>query len=179
MASTIPAGGTHFAFIPIIPQKGEGKPIYFRALIDSINDSYSPQWSEHMDMGRADPKFMYNQFSRTISIQFKIASLNEGEHYKHMHSMNSLASLTYPIYKTGRDFNGIYVRFYLGDYIETIGILNSLSFAVDNNTPWIDDLPLVIQCDLQIRCIGKDKPDYKKPNDGGPYYRGLYEQGIK
>ena len=179
MASTLPEGGTPFAFIPIIPLKGEGKPIYFRALVSSIQDSYSPQWGEHMDMGRADPKFMYNQFSRTINLEFKIASVKTNEHKEHMNSMNSLASLVYPIYKVGKGFNGVYVKFYIGDFIETIGIINSLNFTINNETPWIDDLPLIIDCSLTLRCIGKNKPNYKKPTNDGPYYDGIYKQGFQ
>lgn len=179
MASTIPNGGTHFAFIPLVPTKGKDLQINFRALVDSINDSYSPQWSEHMDMGRADPKNMYNQFSRNVSIDFKIMALNKGEHYKNMHAMNSLAELTYPKYKTGKGFNGIYVRMYLGEYIDIIGIITSLSFNVDNESPWVDDIPLYVQCSLDMKYVGKDKPNYKSPGESGPYYRGRFEQGIK
>lgn len=179
MASSIPAGGADFIFIPIVPQKGQDAKINFRALINSLNDSFSPQWGEHMDMGRADPKFMYNQFSRTITMDFKIISVNHGEHKRHMQAMNSLASLTYPIYKPNQGFNGIYVKFLLGEYIKGIGLISSLSFAVDNDSPWIDGLPLYINCSMDIRYIGDKKPDYRKPQNSGPFGDGKYGPGFK
>jgi len=180
MASTIPPGGTDFAFIPIIPGKGitDEQKIDFRALIDSITDSLSPNWSEHMDMGRADPKFMYNQHSRSISLDFKIISLKKGEHIKHMEAMNSLAALTYPIYKPGRGFNGIYVKMYVGDFIEVYGFISSLSFSVDNESPWIDDIPIYINCSLEFRSIGKNKPDYRKPKFTGQYNSKKFGKGA-
>lgn len=182
MASTIPNGGTPFAFIPIVPTKGEVEKhkINLNAFVDSISDNYSPQWSEHMDMGRADPKMMYNQFSRNVSIEFKIMALQNEEHHLNMKKMNSLASLTYPIYKRGKGFNGIYVRMYLGKFISGIGIITSLSFSVDNESPWIDKIPLYIQCSMDIKLIGRYKPDYRKPEDDGPYgHTNQYIKGEK
>lgn len=168
-----------FSFTPYLPQEGKKKPIIFRALIDSISDSYNPQWGEYMDMGRADPKFMYSQYSRTINLEFKIASLYKDEHFKHMAAMNSLAALTFPIYKQGKGFNGIYVKFELAEFITEMGLISSLTFNVDNNSPWIDGLPLYIQCSLTFRVIGEYKPDYRKPLNKGPYYKGEYKEGFQ
>lgn len=178
MAATLPPGGTEFAFIPIVPQKGKDKKLYFRAFIDSISDSFSPAWGEHMDMGRGDPKFMFTQFSRNISIDFKIMALKRGEHITNMETMNYLSQLTYPIYKQGRGFNGIYVQMYIGDFINSIGLINSLSFSVDNESPWVDDIPLYVNCSIDFRCIGDKKPQYKKSLEG-PYHTGDYSEGIR
>lgn len=178
MAATLPPGGTDFWFIPIVPLKGKDTKIEFRAFINSINESFSPNWGEHMDMGRADPKVMYNQFSRHTSLDFKIIALNRGEHVKNMEAMNSLSQLTYPIYKRGMGFNGIYVNMVVGKYLNAIGFINSLSFSVDNESPWVDDIPLYIDCSLEFKYIGNKKPYYKQ-NSMGPFNTGNYGQGIK
>lgn len=178
MASSLPPGGTQFYVIPYRPQEGQDAQINFRAFISSLSDSYSPQWGEHMDMGRADPKFMLNQFSRNISVNFKIAALNRGEHITNMEAMNSLSQLTYPIYKTGKGFNGVYVKLIIGEYINAIGLISSLTFDIDNESPWVDGLPLYIDCSLDFRYIGNKKPKYKQTNMG-PYHKGKYGQGIK
>lgn len=179
MASSIPPGGTTFTFLPYIPQQGLGKPIQFRAFIGSISDSFSPQWSEHMDMARADPKFMFNQFTRTINVDFKVMALNKGEHKINLQTVNALAHLCYPTYKSGKGFNGVYVKMVIGDFIKGIGLIQSLDFTVDNESPWIDNLPLYLDCNLSFRFIGKDKPNYKSPNNSGPYYDGKFHEGIK
>lgn len=177
--STIPKGGTTFTFIPIVPQLGLRPQIDFRALISSIGDSFSPQWSEHMDMGRADPKFMYNQFSRTISIDFMTAAVHKGEHKIWMQTVNALAAMTYPLYKPGQGFNGIYTKMIIGQLYNVIGLISSFNYTIDNETPWIDDIPLYLNCSLDFRVIGEHKPNYKKPMDKGPLYDGKYHKGIK
>ncbi len=185
MASTIPPGGTDFAFIPIIPGRGlvDAQTIRLRATIDSISDSMSPTWSEHMDMGRADPKFMYNQFTRNISLDFKIIALQRKEHKDHMEAMNSLAALTYPIYKKGKGFNGIYVKMFIGNFIEVYGFISSLNFSVDNESPWIDDIPIYVNCSLEFRSIGEYRPNYRKPEKSAGQYGApanrVFGKGIK
>lgn len=178
MAATLPPGGTEFTFIPIVPQKGKDVKLNFRAFINSLSDSYSPAWGEHMDMGRADPKFMFNQYARNLTLDFKIMALKRGEHITNMEAMNYLTQLTYPIYKPGQGFNGVYVQLYIGEFINEIGLISSLSFNIDNESPWVDDIPLYIECSLDFRCIGDKKPNYKR-GLAGPYSTNKYGVGIK
>lgn len=177
MASSLPPGGTQFWFLPIVPQGGEQAKINFRAFITSIANSFSPQWGEHMDMGRADPKFMFNQFNRSTSIDFKIAALNRGEHITNMAAINSLTQLTYPVYKPGKGFNGVYVKMVVGQYLNETGLISGLTFSVDNESPWVDGIPIYIDCSLEFRYIGTKKPKYRQSNVG-PFHTGKYGQGI-
>lgn len=176
MASGLPIGGTDFAFVPLVPKGAKEPKIKFHAFIDSISDSFSPQWGEYMDMGRADPKFMFNQFTRNISIDFKIIALQRGDHEKNLDDMNILSAITYPVYKSGVGFNGVYVKFYIGKFIQEIGLISSLTFTIDNESPWIDDIPIYINCSMDIRVIGDKKPKYKQRP--GPYRTGLFGKGI-
>ena len=162
MASTLREGGTAFKFIPYVPQSGPGATIQFRAHITNINTSFSPSWSEHMDMGRADPKFMYSQFSQTVNLDFVTIALGPGEHFKWLDALNSLATMTEPIYKPGKGFNGVYTRVAIGGYLDTVGMIQNLDFSVDNESPWKDDVPIYIQANMTLRVIKTEKPEFQK-----------------
>ena len=155
------AGGTTINFTSYSPS-GAGRTVKFPAYIDSISDSYNGSWDEHKDMGRADPKFMYNQYSRNISISFKTAALRSGEHDTWLKAINSLTDMTKPQYKSGVGYNGVLCRMTLGTLYNVIGFLESVSVDIDNETPWIDLKPLYLSINVQFRAIEDQKPDYNK-----------------
>lgn len=156
-----------FTFMPIVPQEGDKPIIKFPAFINSISDSHSPSWSSNMDIGRADPKWKYSQYSRTITVNFITAALYDGEHKFYMKTLNALAQITKPVYKPGRGFNGVFTRLQIGDFIKEYGIITSLTFDINNDSPWIDNLPIYINGSVTLQAIGIKKPDF---NDGKYYY---------
>lgn len=162
MASSLRQGGTSFTFLPLIPQQGPGQLIQFRAHISNIANSYSPQWGEFMDMGRADPKFMYMQYSRTINVSFMTVATTSGEHFDWMDALNSLIEMTKPIYKPNQGFNGIYTKMKIGGFMDEIGMITNFDMDIDNEIPWIDDIPIYTYCNLSFRVIGDKKHDYRK-----------------
>lgn len=155
------AGGTTIEFTSY-PPAGGGTTVTFPAYIDSISDSYNGSWDEHKDMGRADPKFMYNQYSRNISISFKTAAIKPGDHDKWLQAVNSLTDMTKPQYKSGVGYNGVISRMTLGKLYNVIGFIESVNVTIDNETPWIDTKPLYLSIDVQFRAIEDVKPDYNK-----------------
>lgn len=165
-ASSLRTGGTVFSFTPYIPSAGTGDTVKFRAFISSISDSYSPSWAEHMDMGRADPKFMYQSYSRTISVDFMTAALVAGEEMEWIKALNSLSEMTKPKYLPGKGFNGVYTKMVIGNLINEIGILSNVSYNINNESPWINDLPIYIECSAELKVIGDKKPDYKVSKGG-------------
>lgn len=187
MSSTLRAGGTLFAFYPIPPNSGiwnnkknNENLIQFRALITNISDSSSPQWGESLDMGRADPKYMYQSYSRVLTIEFMTAALYKDEHWGWLNTLNSLVEMTKPIYKNNLGYNGIYTQMIVGELYNEIGVLQSVDFTINNETPWKDDIPMYIQCSLSLKVIGKNKPNYKK-NSGNlgtrPNKTGKFKYG--
>lgn len=162
MASSLREGGTAFTFAPYVPEGAAGSPvIQFRAHITNISDSHSPNWGEHMDMGRADPKFMYQTYQRSITVDFMTVALESGEEFLWIDALNSLAEMTKPKYKPNKGFNGVYTKMVIGEFINEIGVLTNVDFTVDNNSPWINDVPIYINCSVALRVIGNKKPDYK------------------
>lgn len=171
------AGGTTINFTSI-PPTGTGLTVKFPAYIDSISDSYNGSWDEHKDMGRADPKFMYNQYSRNISVSFKSAALESGEHQKWIKAINSLTDMTRPAYVTDVGYNGVLCRMVIGTapLLNVIGFLESVTVDIDNETPWIDFLPLYISLSVQFRAIEDVKPQYGK---SGGLYDGGFDAGAQ
>lgn len=159
-------GGTTFSFTAM-PPSGDGTSVSFRAYLNDIQDSYSGQWGEHMDMGRGDPKLMYSQYSRTISVSFKTAALGPGEDSIWLSALNSLTEMTKPVYASGIGFNGVLCQMVIGAIIDEIGVVQNVDISIDNETPWINNSPVVIGVSVSFRVLGKVKPDYKKGNQGG------------
>ena len=166
MAATFRPGGTKFTFTSI-PPSGEGVIVNFRAHLTNISDSYNGQWNEHMDMGRGDPKFMYSQYSRTISLSFMCVALEPSENTFWLEAINQLTQMTKPDYRAGLGFNGVFCDLVIGEYIKERGFLNSVSVSVDNETPWISDVPIVLSVDVDFRVVGNSKPSYSAGGQGG------------
>lgn len=161
MAALRQGGGTTFFFQALLPGGGVGAPIHFRGTITNIQVNHSPSWGEHMDMGRADPKFMYNQYQSNISVDWYTIAAQSGEHKTWIQAINSLSEMTKPVYKSGAGFNGVYCFMSLGDIIGEHGLISNFSYSIDNETPWIDNVPLYINCSLDFRVIQAKKPNYQ------------------
>jgi hypothetical protein len=169
------AGGTTIEFTSH-PPAGGGVTVKFPAYIDSIADSYNGSWDEHKDMGRGDPKFMYNQYSRNISLSFKTAALESGEHQKWLKAINYLTEMTKPQYKSGVGYNGVICEMNISDIYQSVyGFLENVNVSIDNESPWIDNLPLYLSIDVQFRVIESRKPDYNKK---GGFFNGSFDAGA-
>lgn len=165
---------TLFSFQAFIPQGGTSPEIKFPAFINSITDNHSPSWSSNMDIGRADPKMKYESFNRTISVSFVTAALYNGEHEFWLETLNYLTRQTRPTYKPGKGFNGVWTLMKIGRFIKEYGILTNVTIDVNNDSPWIDKVPIYINCSLTLQVVGDKKPDYKNQGD---YGRRGYNEG--
>lgn len=160
---------TEFSFQAFVPQEEVGPIIRFPAFINSISDQHSPSWNSNMDIGRADPKMKYESYSRNISVNFVTAALYNGEHIFYLEALNTITNQCRPTYKPGKGFNGVFTKLKIGNFISAYGILTSFSLDVNNDTPWIDNVPIYINCSLTLQVVGEKKPDYKNKGD---YYTG-------
>lgn len=165
MAVTPRAGGITFQFTSL-PPGGDNVTVKFHAYLNSITDNSAGSWAEHMDMGRGDPKYMYSQYTRTLSVNFKTAALSQGEDKTWLEALNTLTRMTKPIYRSGIGFNGVLCQMIIGNFIDEIGILDSVDISVDNETPWKDAAPLYIDVTVSFKVIGRTKPDYNAGQQG-------------
>ena len=125
-----------FKFRIITPDSS--RVLYFRALLDSFDDSYSGSWNGTKYIGRAEDFQTYQGFSRELSVGFKIAAMTRQEMKPLYRKMTYLASATAPTYDTNGAFmRGTLAQMTVGSYIyEVPGIITSVKYSWDTQYPW-------------------------------------------
>lgn len=165
--------GIPFSFTSIGPG-GDGTTIKFRAHLGDISDSNSASWDEEDDMGRADKKFMYGGWSRTIGLSFQVIALSRQEHQVWLDALNSLAEMTKPVYRGGLGFNGVMTQMVVGDLYNVPGFLNSVDFSISTDQSWIDGRPIYIDVSIDFRVVQNRRPEYKRSD---PTFIGSFGAG--
>ncbi len=109
----------------------------FRAYLTQLSDSTDASWNEIKYAGRGDKFYVYDGFSRKISIGFKVAALSDEEMKPIYQKLNYLMGNLMPDYKEGLIMRGPLVRMTVGNWIDgQVGILNSLSYTIPQDSPW-------------------------------------------
>jgi hypothetical protein len=118
----------------------KGDLMIFRAYITEFSDGTEATWNEIRYAGRGEPFFIYNGFSRTINIGFKVAALSADEMTPMYQKLNFLMGNVMPDYGNNGDgpfMKGPFVRMTVGNWIDKQeGILRSVSYTVPNDSPW-------------------------------------------
>lgn len=118
---------------------GEDDVIVFRATIDSFSDTHAPQWNAVQMIGRADPNYTYQGYSRDVSISFTAYATSRDEMKPMYRKLNALASYTTPDY--GADtiaMKSPWLRMTIGDLlVQQPVIINSLAYTFsDSDSTW-------------------------------------------
>lgn len=109
----------------------------FRAYLTSLSDASSPKWSAINYVGRGEEFYIYNGFSRKISLGFKVAALSSNEMEPMYQKLNYLMSNTMPDYSEGGLMRGPFMRMTVGNWIDSQpGIINDISYTVPQDSPW-------------------------------------------
>ena len=118
--------------------------IFFRAYIEGMTENVTPSYATTNYIGRSEPVYTYERAEREINFTLKLVSQTEDELDKIYEKMNHLTSLCYPQYM--KDPYGIrmkpplmklrYGELYGKRNSELMGILKSLSYTVDNTSPY-------------------------------------------
>ena len=110
--------------------------IKFKAYLGALNEAFAPGWDGQQDQGRADARYLYQSFERTITTDFYVPIYKEGQRSVLWKKLQSLALKTYPVYKSS-GFHGQTVNVTIGDmYKNKEMIITDLSYDWDNETPW-------------------------------------------
>lgn len=141
----------------------------FRAYLTQFADNVDASWNPIKYAGRGDKLYTYDGFTRKISIGFKAAALSAGEMKPMYQRLNYLMSNLMPDYTGDLLMRGPLVRMTVGNYIDSqLGILESLSYTVPQESPWeiaLDEpeggtkqliLPHVIEVTLNFTPIGTE-----------------------
>lgn len=117
----------------------EDDVIVFRAILNSLSDTFSPQWTPVQFIGRADSNYHYSSYSRDLNLDFVIAATDRDELKPIYRKLNALAGYTAPEYD-GKSavLKGPWLRFTLGDlYVQQPAFISSLTYTLlDNDTTW-------------------------------------------
>jgi len=135
--------------------------IAFKAYIGQLSDNFAPSWDSTPDQGRADPRYQYSGFERTISFDFIVVAHNSDQLELIWNKLQKLAQLTHPVYGS-EGFYGQSVNVTIGKLFDDRPmIIQDLGYDWDNETPWeIDEeyqSPLYTRVTMTCVILG-DRP---------------------
>ena len=149
----------------------------FRAYIENVSEDFNPNWQEVKILGRADSPYIYQGFERNLSISFKAAALSRGDLMLMWDQLERLAKTTVPQYQPNAKMKGPLIKFTLGNwFINTPAFIKSLSYTVDNETPWeinlgnsdvygnpsidnVGELPMIVSVQVSMQIFGEVRPE--------------------
>ena len=119
--------------------------IHFRAFLDGMVDNFNSSWNETRLMGRTDPMFRFNGYSRSVVMSWTIAAQSREELMVMYTKLNYLQSLMAGDYTSKGYMAGNVINMTVGGYFwETPCIINSMNITIPNESPWeigISDTP--------------------------------------
>ena len=113
--------------------------IVFRATIDSFSDTHAPQWNAVQMIGRADPNYTYQGYSRDVSVSFTVYATSRDEMKPIYRKLNALASYTLPDYSVNSiAMKSPWLRMTIGDLlVQQPVLINSLAYTfADSDSTW-------------------------------------------
>lgn len=91
------AAGT---LLEVIPVHIKNPPvIQFIAYVDSLSDSFSPEYTAEQPFGRTDPYYIWKGSKRTIGVGWSIPSSSKTTALENMNNLSWLLASLYPAYK--------------------------------------------------------------------------------
>ena len=136
--------------------------IIFRAILDGISDSITPEYGEERYIGRPDKVYVYQGADRTVSFNFSIYPKTKQEFPILMQKLNHLIGLCYPNYTEEQLMITPFIELTLGDmFVDAAGILSGLTVTVEESSTWeIDEglqFPHYIKAACEFKYIGNNK----------------------
>ena len=151
--------------------------IVFRAIIESLDDSFTAGYSPVQMIGRADPNYHYSTFGRSSTLSFKVAATTRDEVKPIWRKLNALAGYTAPEYLSDSIAPvAPWMRITIGDLFHQQPILiNSLTYTLhSSDTIWetniekdpeMMEVPHMIDITLSYTMINDTLPQ-----KGGKFY---------
>ena len=151
-----------------------GDEIKFSAFLNSISENFAPSWDGQQDQGRADARYLYTSFERTVSCDFVVYCFDKANFKDMWKKLANLAKITYPMEK-GSGFHGQICEVTIGKLYEGYKtIITDLSYDWDNETSWDlkEHAPMSCNVSISFTILG-DQKDGKKFDKGNKIYEGL------
>ena len=161
---------TDIDFIPFkFRDMVNGKWIIFRAILESVSDTSSPEYAEESYIGRPDKVYVYRGSTRNFNVTFKVMPKSVQEIITLWEKLNYLRGLTYPSIKQNR-MVAPFASVTVGDMVSKLPVLlQSLNYSIDTQSTWEIKpglrLPKLIQISADMRVI-----EPKLPQTTGKFY---------
>ena len=141
----------------------EKKYIVFRAILEGLTDSISPEFNPTRYLGRPDNVYTYVGTDRTVAFGFRLYPKTKQELPVLLEKMNYLVGLCYPSYTEQERMITPFIELTIGDmFVSTPGLLNSLTITVEDASTWeIQEglqYPHFISAQCEFQHIGKYVP---------------------
>lgn len=160
--------------------------VIFPAYINGFKVSSDATWGDVSYIGRSENFYVFNKFKRSVSFSLQIPCFNPVELRERHRALGALESSLAGMYGpttlnpaggkaiSGNKLGGILTKLYLGNYLRgEIGIINSLSYDIPNDSSWdLDDqLAHNINVSVNFTVIHNELPTYVK--EGGFFNKNI------
>ena len=116
--------------------------IHFRAFLDSMDDSYTANWSTQTFAGRAENLYNYEGFDRSFNLSWTVVAQSKQELIPMYQKLNYLASVCAPDYSTDGYMRGNLIELTVGGYLfNQVGIMKGIQYSIPMESPWEIALP--------------------------------------
>lgn len=145
--------GSYYDFVPLkINRLSDNKTVYFRSTISGLSETFSPSWDSAKFLGNPFNYYTYSGIERSVSFNLKVYALNGREMVSMWDKLEFLSSLTYPAgyEETTTYIIPPFIKFTLGSmYDRKEGFIESLTYTIDDNTPWETGLGILPSSNTQ------------------------------
>ena len=163
----------------------QGKWLVFPAMLGTITDTVTPEYTQERYIGRPDAVHIYTGTNRNVTFDFKVAAFTKQDIPIIQEKMNYLIGLGYPHYKNyggDEEMRPVtpYIYLTIGDlFNNTPGYFNSISCTIDETTTWeLDEgyqIPQYWNVSVDFVYIGKYLPHSLSKHYEVPW---LKDEGI-
>lgn len=123
--------------LPTVDKTINTDVLAFRAYLDDFNDGMNAKWSPYRYMGRGEEFFVYEGFTRDISVAFTLNANSEIEMKPIYQKLNYLMSSFTPDYSSGGRMRGNIGYLTVGDYLyRQPGIFTDIKLSGMLDTGW-------------------------------------------
>ena len=156
-----------------ITNENGGDRIQFRGTVSGISDTFSPSWDSIQYNGRADQAYKYSTFDRSVSFNFQAYATSRIEMKPLWNKLQRLSTMTMPKYSGKNGYEGILVRFRLGNlYYNKLAFIESLTYTISDELPWeismlgsnepIGEIPMGADVAIGFKILDDRRPQYRQ-----------------
>ena len=149
--------------IPLIFQTIDTR-VQFRGTVNSISETFTPNWTEIKYSGRAENAYLYDTFTRELNFGFRVYAYSVGELQPMWVRLEKLGKMTMPTYVSS-GYRGNITKFTLGTMYKNFpALISSLQYAVPDEFTWEiglnegsagNELPMGVDVTIGLKLLGK------------------------